>query len=90
MTARKQQHITGHVAHSNDHSIGTCGDLQWRLAAGAAVEKQLPTRAFGHDFRRASTFKLTIIPFDEVGIDLGDVSISGQRACLERRAARGW
>ncbi len=50
------------------------------FSAGATVTEQLPAGTFHVDFRRAKTFIIAIIPFDQIAVHFGGFSKPGQFA----------
>jgi hypothetical protein len=54
------------------------GDLLRRFAVQGAVAEQLPTRPVFQDVAGKRPLPAAVVPFDEVGIDLGDCSTAGQ------------
>src|SRR5262249_30303744 len=80
VAAGKQEHVAGNDSNSLDDAIGASADLCWRLAAGAAVAKQLPIGPGRADVDGLAAFVLAVIPFDEVGIGRRHVAEAGQAA----------
>lgn len=78
MPAGKNQNIPGYCAHPAQYTISPSCDLLWRFAAGTAIAEQLPVRPFLQDVNRQAAFVLTVVPFDEIAIDLSHRSEAGQ------------
>src|SRR2546425_10478142 len=71
MATREKQNVAGDSAYSVHYAVGPRRNVFWRFAPRAAVAEQLPVRAFGKDVSRAPAFVLAVVPFDQVGVNLG-------------------
>jgi len=69
MGAGEEQCISSGCSHSAQHAVGPGGYLVRRLASRTAIAKNLPVGAHTVNLRRRQTFILTIVPFEQVGID---------------------
>src|SRR4029078_10679336 len=68
----KQQHVSfPDCSHPPNHPVGPLSNLVRGLPVGAAVAEQMPVRTLSVDFRAGATFVSAIVPFAQVGIDLG-------------------
>src|SRR5271165_3154088 len=69
---------------SNRASVARLEFTASRFSPGAAVAKQRPVGALGVNVRGAEAFILAVIPLDQVGIDLGRATETGQLASPRR------
>src|SRR5437667_133193 len=88
MSARKNQHIAFDGAHAIDNAIGTGSNLFGRFSVRAAVTEQLPVRSLRVNLRCAETFVITIVPLDQITIDLSygaeACQLTSSRGALQR------
>src|SRR2546428_3684793 len=71
VAARKEQHVPLDGSHPAYHPVGPRSHLVRRLPARAAVAEQLPVRALGLNLGAGATFIHAIVPFHEIGLDVG-------------------
>src|SRR5262249_53926386 len=80
MAARKHQHIRGRRSYAAQHAVGPRTDLLRRFTARTAVAEEVPLWIFAVNLGRATPLILTVVPFDECSIDLGNGSEASQVA----------
>jgi hypothetical protein len=68
------------LAEAVDDAVGTGGDGFDGFAVGGAVAEEFPVGILGADFGGAEAFVGAVVPFDEVGVDFGDIAIAGDDA----------
>ena len=81
MAVRKRQHASLERRPLRDHAIGTGDDLFGRLAAGAAVEVDVPPGPLGAHLVDTQSVVVAIVPFRNVRLD------NGSREAREFRGA---
>ena len=59
--------------NAGNEAVGTHGHVVRRFAARTAVTKQFPTGSIALDIRGQHPLEATVVPFHQVGIDLGDL-----------------
>src|SRR5262245_37589508 len=74
VAAREDQHVSVDGAHLLYHPVGPGPDLRGRLAVGAAVAEEVPVGALGVDVLARAALIAPVVPLEEIGIDLRDVS----------------
>src|SRR5262249_20087684 len=74
VAAREDQHVAIDGADLRHHPVGPGPDLRGGLAVGAAVSEEVPIRALGVDVLARAALVAPVVPLEEVGIDLRDVS----------------
>src|SRR5262245_63563606 len=84
MPAGKEQHVPLDGPHSAHHVVGPDTNLFRGFSPRAPISEQLPVGALGVNFNRASTLVITVIPFQQVAIYLGNVPKASQLACSGR------
>ena len=78
VSVRKQSDIALNGANAGNHSVRPCTDLLGCFSARAAVAENHPAGPFLVDLLGRQTLVLTIVPFDEVGVDDGCVGENRQ------------
>jgi hypothetical protein len=76
--AREYSQVSLESPRSADDPVGSDAHLIRGFSAWATVAEQLPIRALHVDLGGAATFILAIIPFGQIGIDLGDIAKAGE------------
>src|SRR5262245_44781186 len=76
--AREYGQVSLQGSHSADDPVGSDAHLIRGFSARATVAEQLPIRALRVDLGGAATFILAIIPFSQIGIDLGHTAEAGE------------
>src|SRR5262249_335634 len=88
MSAGKDQNVAFDGAHAMDNTISTGANLFRRFSVRAAVSEQIPVGSLCMNLYGADTFVITVIPFDQIGIDFGDAPeacpFTGSRSSLQR------
>src|SRR5262249_43826476 len=84
MPTRKEQHITVMRAYPLNDAIGPRGDLAGRFSAGTAVAKQTPIRSCRMNLCAASALILTVVPFEQIRFNRGQLSNPRQFASAAR------
>src|SRR5215469_11475433 len=84
MPAGKEQHVPLDGPHSAHHVIGPDTNLFWGFSSRTTIPEQLPVRALGVNFNSAAALIITVIPFQQVAIYLGNVPKASQFACSGR------
>jgi hypothetical protein len=72
--ARKKQDVSADLAYAAYNAIGAACYLLHRFTPRATVSEQLPVRVFRADLRRAQPFILTVVPFNQIGVNFSDGS----------------
>ena len=80
MAAGKHDRTVIGRAKAGDDAIGARAHIGWLLAVRAPVAKQEPARALAKDFAALASLVVAIVPFDQVGVDLGGVAEASERA----------
>lgn len=80
--ARKYQHVAGHCPHAGEHPIRASAHLRRTFPARATVPKELPAWCLGVNVNRLASLVFTVIPFDQVRVDLGSSAESRQFASM--------
>jgi hypothetical protein len=88
MPAGKEQHVPLDSPHPAHNVIGSGTNLFRGLSSRTTIPEQLPVWALGVDFNSAAALVITVIPFQQVAIDLGNVSKASQLACSGRARQR--
>src|SRR5207247_939272 len=83
MCARKQKHVALHRTRSSDHAIGAGRHVGRRFASGTSVEEQLPIGTLSMDLGTRASFVLAIVPFDEIRVDFGVCSKTGETGAAD-------
>ena len=78
VAAGNEQHIAVDGADPVDDPVGPGGHLRDRFAARATVAEQFPAGTLLIDLRRRLALIVAVVPFNEVVIDPGDSSETGQ------------
>src|SRR4029079_10119916 len=78
MAARKEQRMACRRADAADDPIRTFADFMRRFASRAAVAEEFPIGTFCTNLSRTASFVLTIVPFDQVFINVSDWFEAGQ------------
>lgn len=84
MAAGKKQNPGLRGSHPGQHAVTARADLLGGLAAGAAVAEELPIGTHGVNLIRSEAFVFTVIPFEQVRIDIGDGAEAGELARAPR------
>src|SRR5262245_31147024 len=84
MPAGKEQHVPLNGPRSVHHIVGSDTDLFRGFSSWTAIPEQLPVRALGVNFNSAAALVITVIPFQQVAIQLGHVPKASQFACSGR------
>jgi hypothetical protein len=88
VAAGEREHVAVDVAHPGDEMIGTVAHGYRQFAVRAAVAVEFPTGPFVQDFFGQFSLESTVVPFHQVGINLGDRPEAGQftrlRGTLQR------
>jgi len=71
LPVREQRDIPLQLPQSRDQTIDTFTDFRGRLAARAAVAKEVPTWALLADVDRPLAFVVAVAPLGEIGFDFG-------------------
>ena len=66
-----------------DHRAGPRRHLVDRLPPGEARDPEIPARSLFTYVRCRAPFVVTVIPFEQVGLPVRDVSVSGEAASLK-------
>src|SRR5215472_14168055 len=82
MPAGEKENVAINRTHPLYYSIGTDLDLLRCFASGTTVAKQVPFRTLGADVGAAAPFIFSVIPFDQIPIDLGHCTKPRQFARL--------
>jgi hypothetical protein len=80
MPVPKQENVPSGRACPGDHPIDSLANVRRRFASWASVLKDMPARVLRLDLGGGEPFIIPVSPFDEVGIVLGQLAISGQLA----------
>src|SRR6516165_8270669 len=80
MGTGKKQHVALDRANPANHAVGAAADLGRRFPSRTAVAEYMPARTFLVDIGAGAAFVISVIPFDQVAVDLGLVSKTGQFA----------
>ena len=78
MPAGEKQHISRHLAYATHHAISPRRGLCWRFPSWSAVAKQFPVGALGPNLGGAASLIFTIVPFDQIRVDLSYISKTSQ------------
>ena len=65
-----------------DNVFGAGDYLSGRFTAGAAIAEEPPVGAVAADFGAAETFVVSVIPFNEIGVEFGDGFVTSEGAGL--------
>ena len=84
MPAGKEQHIPRDGPHSAHHVVGPDTNLLRGFSSRTTIPEQLPVGALGVNFNSAAALVITVIPLQQVAIDLGNVPKASQFACSGR------
>src|SRR5213079_122975 len=71
MPARKNQHVAFDGPDATENTIGASANLFRRFSVGTTVAKQLPVGSLRVNLDGSKTFIIAVVPFDQIGIDLG-------------------
>src|SRR5947207_14846040 len=80
MPAREKQDVSPRLPHAAHHAVGPGADLVRRLASRATVAEALPGGALSVDLSAGASLVLSVVPFDQILVDLGRGPGSGQLA----------
>src|ERR1700678_2070623 len=80
MAAGKHNRLVIRCAKAPNDAIGAGADLAWLLAVRAPVSEQEPAGSVRKDFAGLAPLVVAVVPFEQVGIDLGGVAEPGERA----------
>src|ERR1700677_2485175 len=80
MAAGKHNRLVIRCAKAPDDAIGARADIRRLLAVRASVAEQEPAGPAGEDFAGLAPLVVAVIPFEQVGIDLGGVAEPGECA----------
>ena len=84
MPAGKEQHVPRDGPHSAHNVIGPGTNLYRGFSSRTTIPEQLPVGALGVNINSAATLVITVIPFQQVAIYLGNVPKASQFACSGR------
>ncbi len=84
MAAGKYDRLVIRCPQAGDDTIGARADIGGLLAVRAPVAEQEPAGPAGEDFAALPPLVVAVIPFEQVGIKLGGVAESGERASAGR------
>src|SRR5262249_14348940 len=84
MSAGKEQRVPLDGPHSAHHVVGPDTNLFRGFSSRTTIPEQLPVGALGVNFNSAAALVITVIPFQQVTIDLGNVPKASQFACSGR------
>ncbi len=90
MTVGEEEDIAGGGAQFCDDAIGAGTDVGGGFAVGGAVAEDFPAGASLVNLGGGLAFVIAVVPFDEVGVGLGDGSEAGQRGRFVWLAGGGW
>src|SRR5262245_37759300 len=62
VAAREEEEVASGAAKARDHPVGAKADRSRRLAAGASVPKERPSRTVGDDLRGRPSFVPAVVP----------------------------
>src|SRR5262249_60485952 len=82
--AGKEQNIPPDGPHSAYHAVGPDTNLFRGFPSRTTIAEQLPVRALGVDFTGTAAFVISVIPFQQVAINLGNAAEAGEFACPGR------
>src|ERR1700722_19864971 len=84
MAAGKHDRLVISCAKAANDAVGARADIRRLLAIRAPVAEQEPTGSVGKDFAALAPLVVAVIPFEQVGIKLGGVAESSERASASR------
>src|SRR5512132_4381869 len=88
MAVREKGDVAIRQRGAVDRGAGSRGYLFDRLRAGKAFDPKIPARNLFANIRGRETFVITVIPLEEVGLDLRHIAVSGQAAGLQSTLER--
>src|SRR5215469_4199246 len=88
MPAGKEQHVPLDGPHSAYHAVGPDTNLFRGFPSRTTIAEQLPVRALGVDFSGAAALVISVIPFQQVAINLGNAPEASEFACPGRAHQR--
>jgi hypothetical protein len=80
MPAGEEQDVALDRADLAQDTIGSRTDLSWRFTPWATITKELPLGTLGVDFIGAPALIITVVPFEQVRFNLGNLSKTSQLA----------
>src|ERR1700733_16332018 len=84
MTAGKYDRLVIRCAKATNDAVGSGADIGWLLAVRASVAEEEPAGSLAEDFAALAPLVVAVIPFEQVGIELGGVAEPGERASAGR------
>src|SRR5262249_49949621 len=88
MPAGKEQYVPLEGPHSAYHPVGPDTNLFRGFPSRTTITEQLPVRALGVDVTGAAALVVSVIPFQQVAIDLGYAAEASEFACPGRAQQR--
>src|SRR5262245_9156692 len=88
MPAGKEQHVPLDGPRSAYHAGGPDTNLFRGFPSRTTIAEQLPVRALGVDFTGAAALVISVIPFQQVAINLGNAPEASEFACPGRAHQR--
>src|SRR6516165_7650786 len=88
MPAGKEQQVPLGGPHSAYHAVGPDTNLFRGFTSRTTIAEQLPVRALGVDFTGAAALIISVIPFQQVAINLGNAPEASEFACPGRAHQR--
>src|SRR5271170_2525670 len=88
MAAGKHNRLIIRCAKAPDDAIGAGADLAWLLAVRAPVAEQEPAGSVRKDFAGLPPLVVAVVPFGQVGINLGGVAEPSECAGADRTLKR--
>jgi len=80
VSAGEEKHVTWDRSHPLHDPVRARSDIGRALPFGAAVPEQIPVRPLGVDLHAPPTLVLSVVPFQEIGVELGHATVAGQLA----------
>jgi hypothetical protein len=88
MPAGKEQHVSLQGPYAAYHAVGPDTNLFRAFPSRTTIAKQLPVGALGVDFNGAAAFVISVIPFQQVAINLGNAAEASEFTCPGRAHQR--